>query len=134
MAESAVSGVIQTLTDLLPQEAAFLDGVKDEVFAMQLALQRMHSFLKDADSKQEEEDKQTLRNWISEIREASYDVEDVIEQYALKVALRRTRSGVVNVSKGPQPSPKNLSNCTRLGQRFNLLNPESPISLQACKL
>ncbi|XP_065880795.1 putative disease resistance protein At1g50180 [Euphorbia lathyris] len=99
MAESAVSGVVQTLTDLLLQEAAFLDGVKDEVIGMQLALQRMQSFLKDADSRQEEEDKETLRNWISEIREASYDVEDIIEEYALKVALRRSRSGVVNVIK-----------------------------------
>ncbi|WCJ44202.1 Disease resistance protein (CC-NBS-LRR class) family [Euphorbia peplus] len=101
MAESAVSVVVQTLTNLLLQEAAFLDGVKDEVISMHLALQRMQSFLKDADSRQDEQqqDQETLRNWISEIREASYDVEDIITQYALKVALRRTRSGVVNVIK-----------------------------------
>ncbi|KDP26975.1 hypothetical protein JCGZ_22195 [Jatropha curcas] len=98
-AESAVAIVVQRLTDLLIQEAIYLEGVKDEVISMQFELRRMQSFLKDADSRKEEEDnKETLRNWVSEIRETAYDIEDIIEEFALKVALKRG-SGVVNVIK-----------------------------------
>ncbi|EEF40596.1 putative disease resistance protein At1g50180 [Ricinus communis] len=99
MAESVVSTVVLRLTDLLIQEATFLDGVTEEVLGMQLELRRMQSFLKDADTRQDEENIETLRNWVAEIREAAYDVEDLIEEFALKVALRSGRSGVVNVIK-----------------------------------
>ncbi|KAJ6958813.1 disease resistance protein [Populus alba x Populus x berolinensis] len=61
--------------------------------------QRMQSFLRDADRRQDEEE--SVKNWVSEIRETAYDVEDIIEEFALKVALRR-RSGMVNVMKRRQ--------------------------------
>ncbi|KAJ6863783.1 disease resistance protein [Populus alba x Populus x berolinensis] len=96
MAESAVSTVVQRLGDLLIQEAVFLDGVNEEAYGMQVELQRMQSFLRDADRRQDEEE--SVKNWVSEIRETAYDVEDIIEEFALKVALRR-RSGMVNVMK-----------------------------------
>ncbi|KAJ6758945.1 DISEASE RESISTANCE PROTEIN RP [Salix koriyanagi] len=96
MAESVVSTVVLRLGDLLIQEAVFLDGVNEEVYDMQAQLQRMQSFLRDADRRQDEEE--SVRNWVSEIRETAYDVEDIIEEFALKVALRR-RSGMVNVMK-----------------------------------
>ncbi|KAJ9166908.1 hypothetical protein P3X46_021597 [Hevea brasiliensis] len=118
MAESAVSTVVQGLADLLIQEATFLDGVKEEVVGMQLELRRMQSFLKDADTRQDEEE--TIRNWVSEIREAAYDVEDIIEEFALKVALRR-RSGVVNVIKRYATIAKESVELYRVGSEIQTI-------------
>ncbi|PRQ60645.1 hypothetical protein RchiOBHm_Chr1g0383521 [Rosa chinensis] len=47
----------------------------------------MQGFLKDADLRQRNEE--TVRIWVAEIRDAAYDLEDVIELFALKVACKR---------------------------------------------
>lgn len=74
MAEAVVSITLQTIHGLLVQEAKFYSGVRSEVEAIQLELQRMRSFLKDTDSKQETDER--VRNWVAEVREAAYDIED----------------------------------------------------------
>ncbi|KAF2297317.1 hypothetical protein GH714_021334 [Hevea brasiliensis] len=76
------------------------------------------SFLKDADTRQDEEE--TIRNWVSEIREAAYDVEDIIEEFALKVALRR-RSGVVNVIKRYATIAKESVELYRVGSEIQTI-------------
>lgn len=86
MARPIVDFILQSLGDLLIQEAVFLYEVEDKVQQLRTELRRMESYLQDADRKQEEDE--SLRNWISEIREAAYDSDDVIEAYALKVASR----------------------------------------------
>ncbi|KAJ8751297.1 hypothetical protein K2173_016479 [Erythroxylum novogranatense] len=115
MAETAVATVLQRLMDLMSQESDFLAGVQDEVVALQIELQGMQSFLKDADRKQEEEER--VRNWVSEIREAAYDAEDIIEDFALKIALRK-RSGVVNVTKRYATIPKEMVELHRVGREI----------------
>ncbi|KAG5011994.1 hypothetical protein JHK82_024168 [Glycine max] len=57
----------------------------------------MRSYLHDADRRQN--DNERLRNWISEIREAAYDSDDVIESYALRGASRRKLTGVLSLIK-----------------------------------
>ncbi|KAK9286461.1 hypothetical protein L1049_014858 [Liquidambar formosana] len=87
MAESVVAFVGESLGNLLIQEATFLLGVKEQVEQMQTELMLMQSFLKDADTRQYQEE--TLRVWVSEIRETAYNAEDVIETFALKIASRQ---------------------------------------------
>nr|AHG28979.1 NBS-LRR protein [Cicer arietinum] len=87
MAKSIVDFTVQKISDLLIEEAVFLYGVRDKVKQLRTELRRMESYLQDADRKQDEDE--SLRNWISEIREAAYDSDDVIEAYALKGASRR---------------------------------------------
>ncbi|GMY05536.1 putative disease resistance protein At1g50180 [Fagus crenata] len=87
MAESVVSGVVKRIGDLLIQEANFLSGVSDQVELLQTELKLMQGFLKDADARQEESE--TVRQWVSEIRELAYDADDIIGTYALTVASRR---------------------------------------------
>ncbi|KAK7411950.1 hypothetical protein VNO78_03395 [Psophocarpus tetragonolobus] len=95
MAQAAiVNFIVQNLGDLLIQEAVFLYEVKDKVFQLQRELRMMRSYLQDADRRQDESER--LRNWISEIREAVYDSDDVIESYALKGASRRNLTGALN--------------------------------------
>ncbi|CAJ1834024.1 unnamed protein product [Sphenostylis stenocarpa] len=84
MVEAVVSFAVDRLADLLIEEARLLKGVSDEVKSMQNELKRMQCFLRDAERRQDEGD--TIKNYISEVRKLAYDAEDVIEIYAIKVA------------------------------------------------
>jgi len=95
MAQAIVNFIVQSLGDLLIQEAVFLYGVEDRVLQLQTELRMMRSYLQDADRRQDESE--SLRSWISEIREAVYDSDDVIESYALREASRRNLQGVSNL-------------------------------------
>ena len=92
MAQPVVTFVVDRLGDMLIQEALFLNGVEDKVQQLRIELRMMQSYLQDADRRQDEDER--LRNWVSEIREAAYDSDDVIEAYALRGASRRTLIGI----------------------------------------
>lgn len=94
MAKPIVDFTVQKISDLLIDEAVFLYEVKDKVQTLRTELRMMESYLQDADRKQDEDE--SLKNWISEIREAAYDSDDVIEAYALKEASRRNMTGTLN--------------------------------------
>ncbi|KAB2599204.1 disease resistance protein [Pyrus ussuriensis x Pyrus communis] len=87
MAEAVVSFVVERLGDLIIQEAKFLHGVRDQVEAARTELQLVQGFLKDADVKQR--DDETVHILVAKIRNAAYDLEDVIEIFVLEVALKR---------------------------------------------
>ncbi|XP_048427902.1 putative disease resistance protein At1g50180 [Pyrus x bretschneideri] len=87
MAEAVVSMVTEGLKGGLVEEVKFLSGVGDQIKDAQIELLLMQGFLKDADAKQE--DNEVVRIWVQIIRDVAYDLEDVIESFALKVALRR---------------------------------------------
>ncbi|XP_043720818.1 putative disease resistance protein At1g50180 [Telopea speciosissima] len=82
MAQSVVSSVAQYIGGLLVQEAELLGGVTDQILKIQNEMVRMQCFLKDADARQDES--ALVRNWVSEIRELAYDVEDTIDAYILE--------------------------------------------------
>lgn len=84
MVESVVSYAVERLGDLLIQQASLLHGVSGQVKKLQTELKRMQCFLRDAERRQDEDE--TIKNQISEIRNLAYDAEDVIEMYAIKVA------------------------------------------------
>ncbi|CAL5381526.1 unnamed protein product [Camellia sinensis] len=91
-----VSFVVKRLGEVLIQEANFLRGVSSQVEEMQIELNRMQCFLKDAAAKQEGDKK--VHNWVAEIREAAYDADDVIDKFIIKVAFKReTGTGILNV-------------------------------------
>ncbi|PRQ58283.1 putative P-loop containing nucleoside triphosphate hydrolase, leucine-rich repeat domain, L [Rosa chinensis] len=93
MAEAVVSMVIhglRPLGSLMIQQAMFFKGVGDKVEIAQTELLLMQGFLKDADARQENEE--VVRLWVNIIREAAYDLEDAIESFVLKVALKREAS------------------------------------------
>ncbi|KAM1140262.1 hypothetical protein ACFX19_041046 [Malus domestica] len=87
MAEAVVSMVIEGLGGSLVEEVKFLSGVGNQIKHAQIELLLMQGFLKDADAKQE--DNEVVRIWVQIIRDAAYDLEDVIESFALEVALKR---------------------------------------------
>ena len=69
------------------QQAKFLSGVGYQIELAQNELRLIRGFLKDADTRQQDEEQ--VRNFVMLIRDAAYDLEDVIESFALKVATRR---------------------------------------------
>ncbi|KAI5348126.1 PREDICTED: putative disease resistance [Prunus dulcis] len=94
MAEAVVSFVLESVRDFTIQEANFLSGVSHQVEVAQTELQLMQGFLKDADARQGQD--ATVHIWVAKIKDAAYDLEDVIQTYGFKVASKQ-KSGVKNV-------------------------------------
>ncbi|XP_030943212.1 putative disease resistance protein At1g50180 [Quercus lobata] len=96
MAEAVVSGVVTRIGDLLVQEGKFLSGVSNQVELLQSELNLMQGLLKDADARQDESE--TVRRWVAEIRDLAYNADDIIATYALTVGSREG-GGVQKVLK-----------------------------------
>ncbi|KAM5554540.1 hypothetical protein ABKV19_022767 [Rosa sericea] len=97
MADAVVSVAaegIKLLGDYILQQAKSSSGVSYQVRLAQVELHLMRGFLKDADSRTGEDE--VVRIWVELIRDAAYDLEDVIESFALKLAYRR-RGGTVKI-------------------------------------
>nr|XP_027123130.1 disease resistance protein RPP8-like [Coffea arabica] len=93
MADPVISLIIEKTGDLLIQKLVFLKGVRRQVERLRNDLVRMRCFLKDADQRQDEDER--IRNWVSEIRAAAYDAEDIIEIFASKVEFFTKDKGIV---------------------------------------
>ncbi|GMY36617.1 disease resistance protein RPM1-like [Fagus crenata] len=84
MADSAVSLVLDYLASLFVQEAKLLEGIYDKVDSIRVELEFIQSFLKDADAKAEKEDMSNVsKTWVKQVREKSYHMEDIIDEYIL---------------------------------------------------
>ncbi|TYG51894.1 hypothetical protein ES288_D10G297500v1 [Gossypium darwinii] len=93
MEEAIVSLAVERISDLLIHEAVFLKDVKDQVESLRAELTRMQCFLKDADSKFEQD--AHFQNRVWEIRDLAYDAEDAIDSFILKAAHQRGFHGIV---------------------------------------
>ncbi|KAH6757249.1 hypothetical protein C2S53_010306 [Perilla frutescens var. hirtella] len=89
-AETAISSAVQLLGDLLIQKVKFVRGVEGKVELLKDELNRMQSFLKDANKKQAQDER--VRNWVSEIREVAQDAQDAIEMFLLNIQNHPRRS------------------------------------------
>ncbi|XP_057778261.1 probable disease resistance protein At1g58390 [Salvia miltiorrhiza] len=92
MAEAVVSTALETLRDLLLEEARFLYGVGDEVKELEWQLKEMKCLLKDADRRRHESE--TIFNWISEIKDLVYRAEAAIERHAAYQVTSTRRRGL----------------------------------------
>ncbi|CAL8075613.1 unnamed protein product [Prunus armeniaca] len=97
MAEAVVSVVLESVRDFTIQEAKFLSGVSRQVEAAQTELEFMQGFLKDADARQGQDTR--VQICVAKIRDAAYDLEDIIETYGLKVDSKKKKRGLKNVIK-----------------------------------
>ena len=87
MASFVVESAATWVGKLLVEEVNFLAEVRDKVEGLKRELERMKSFLYDADHKQYKS--LAIRHWISEIRYLAQEAEDVVELYILKVSHKR---------------------------------------------
>ncbi|KAG6666627.1 hypothetical protein CIPAW_01G045000 [Carya illinoinensis] len=123
MAEAIVSVVVERLGDLLLQKATSLHGVSNQVEQLQDALKQIQSLLKDADAQQNE--RESVRQWVADMRDVAYDAEDIIERYALKVGSRK-EGGIQNVLKRISTLNSSLQN---YGIKFDSMEAGGPSSL-----
>uniref|UniRef100_A0ACD5UKK8 Uncharacterized protein n=1 Tax=Avena sativa TaxID=4498 RepID=A0ACD5UKK8_AVESA len=78
MAESAVNAVVGKVSNLAVRETSFLCGVTNEVGFLKDELKRLQCYLKSADAKRRSGD-ECVATWVSQIRDATYESENVIE-------------------------------------------------------
>ncbi|XP_062081318.1 disease resistance protein RPM1-like [Humulus lupulus] len=87
MAEIAVGLVIDKLIPLLTEEAYLLRGIHKEVERIKCDLDFLLAFLKNADARIEQTNQIITNNchgvkvWVEKLRKASFEVEDVIDEY-----------------------------------------------------
>ncbi|KAG7942016.1 hypothetical protein I3843_16G078000 [Carya illinoinensis] len=84
---AAFSLVLDKIATQLIEEVVSLSEVCRQVEWIQDELRRIQCFLKDADAKQDGDER--IRNWIADIRDVAYDSDDVIDIYILKMAQQR---------------------------------------------
>ncbi|KAI8010058.1 putative disease resistance protein [Camellia lanceoleosa] len=77
MAESAVFHLLTNLAPFHQQEANLLIGVREEIEYIRDEFERMTAFLRVADAM--EENNPELKVWVKQVREAAYDIGDVLE-------------------------------------------------------
>lgn len=92
MAEAIVSFVTGKLSDLLIEEVVSLYEVHGQVDSIDRELTRIQCFLKDADVKQKGDER--VKNWVRDIRDVAYDVEDVIDIFILKLRSRPKKTWI----------------------------------------
>ncbi|KAL7176957.1 hypothetical protein ACSBR2_030317 [Camellia fascicularis] len=84
MAERAVISVIQYLGPFLAGEVELLKGVRKKIISIKAELERIHSFLEDAEARAETGDK-GVKIWVKQVRQVAYRIQDVIDEHILLV-------------------------------------------------
>ncbi|XP_027169359.1 putative disease resistance protein At1g50180 [Coffea eugenioides] len=104
MAEAAVSLVIDKLSNLLIQQTVqqivFLKNVPEQIQSLKTLLIDIQCFLKFADEQQD--DNPMIRNWVSKLRDAAYESEDVIETFIVKMQALKKKGFWENLSCFPK--------------------------------
>ncbi|KAL2228728.1 UNVERIFIED_CONTAM: putative disease resistance protein [Sesamum indicum] len=99
MVDSVATIALETLRDILIEEAKFLSSVGGEVEEVRKQLNIMHCFLKDADRRQDRYNSQTVQNWIAELRHLSIQAKNVLERYVIEVVSKRKGKSLKMVLK-----------------------------------
>ncbi|THF99856.1 hypothetical protein TEA_017730 [Camellia sinensis var. sinensis] len=86
MVEIAVLHLLANLAPFLQQEANLLIGVQEEIEYIRDEFERMTAFLRVADAM--EDNNPQLKVWVRQVREAAYDIGDVLELYMLRLGHR----------------------------------------------
>ncbi|XP_057781301.1 probable disease resistance protein At1g58602 isoform X2 [Salvia miltiorrhiza] len=117
MAEAVVSTALETLRDLLLEEAKFLSGVGDQVKELEWQLKEMKCLLKDADRRRHESD--TIFNWISEIKDLVYRAEAAIERHAAYQVTSTRRRGLRQLVRRCSCSLQKYKSIHQLGSEIS---------------
>ncbi|OIW01380.1 hypothetical protein TanjilG_12920 [Lupinus angustifolius] len=89
MMDTVVNLLLENLSDILKSEAKLLYGVEAKVKLFQQELERIKGFLKDSEGKQDEFE--TVKAVINQIKNVTYEAEDVIDKYIVDVVIHRRR-------------------------------------------
>ncbi|KAK7255005.1 hypothetical protein RIF29_28404 [Crotalaria pallida] len=89
-ADTVVSFLLDNLTQLLTSEVNRLYGVEGKVKLLKQELERIQGFLKDSEGKREEHE--AVKAVINQIKDVSYEAEDVIDNYVLEADIHARKN------------------------------------------
>ncbi|CAL5201360.1 unnamed protein product [Lathyrus oleraceus] len=99
MAETVVSFVLEELCQFVKEERTSVTGVEREFIDIKDELESIQAFLKDADTKADDDGgggggggSNGVKTWVKQLREASFRIEDVIDEYNMYEAQRVNHS------------------------------------------
>ncbi|XP_057451340.1 disease resistance protein RPM1-like [Lotus japonicus] len=98
MAETAVSFVVDKLYQLVIEEGTLLGGIKRDFTDIKDELESIQAFLKDADRRASTDEagaSEGIKTWVKQVREVSFCIEDVIDEYIMYVVPRVNHSGCI---------------------------------------
>ncbi|KAL1819421.1 hypothetical protein ACET3Z_014290 [Daucus carota] len=88
MAEYIVAFVLDKIAGFLIEEAGSFARIDVQVEWIQAELRRMQCFLRDAELKQDGDER--VKNWVSDIRDIAYDTDDLVDFCILKLSHQRS--------------------------------------------
>ncbi|WKA05988.1 hypothetical protein VitviT2T_023917 [Vitis vinifera] len=97
MAEGTVTFFAEKLSNLILQEASVFGQVEGQIKLLRNELEWMRLFLKDADSKRIYDER--IKLWVNQIRNATHDAEDVIDEFILNMDHRQRRLNTLKFLK-----------------------------------
>ncbi|KAJ4814877.1 Nbs-lrr resistance protein [Rhynchospora pubera] len=84
MAELGVKFALSKLEDIIAKEPKMLGRVKGQVEMVKTELTQIQCYLRDAESKRVDKNA-TVENWLNEVRNEAYRIEDVIDAFYLRL-------------------------------------------------
>ncbi|EXB56286.1 Disease resistance protein RPP13 [Morus notabilis] len=125
MAESAVNFLLVKLSFLLEGEVKLLTGFREEVASLKAELESMKAFLHVADAVEDEDEE--IKVWVKQVREASFDTEDILVDYLYRFAKQhKKRHGFYRCLFKIAHTIKTLKLAIGLLLNCGALNPKYP--------
>nr|AXY97925.1 LRR domains-containing disease resistance protein [Populus tomentosa] len=98
MAEAVTSALVSTvlrkLNTLVHEELGLVFGIQTEFEKLKRTFMTVQAVLKDAEEKQWKDE--AIRIWLTDLKDAAYDADDVLDEFAIEAQRRRQRRGLKN--------------------------------------
>lgn len=101
MAEAFIEVLLQNLSSFIQKELGLLYGIDEELRKLSSSLSTIKAVLQDAD--QEQLSEKAIRNWLQKLNSATYEVDDVLDECAVKaigLKERARRIGCISMPSG----------------------------------
>ncbi|KAH7521274.1 hypothetical protein FEM48_Zijuj07G0015600 [Ziziphus jujuba var. spinosa] len=93
MRDDLIVFVLESLINVVKEEASLLGGVKDQVTSLQNHLQMINAFLQNSEKERDENDV-VKEVFIDQLRDVTFEAEDVIYEYMVHVIMQKRRNVV----------------------------------------
>jgi len=117
MVEPAISATVGRISELAVQETTFLCGVTSEAGFLKDELKRLQCFLQDAGTKRKS-GSASAKLWVSQIRDATYEAENVLEVVDYMEKRNRLKKGFMGAISRYARLPSDLVTLHNVGNEI----------------
>ncbi|KAL9343915.1 hypothetical protein Peur_064346 [Populus x canadensis] len=89
-----VSIILGNLNTIVQEELGLVFGIQTEFEKLKRTFMTVQAVLKDAEEKQWKDE--AIRTWLKHLKDAAYDADDVLDEFAIEAQRRRQRRGLKN--------------------------------------